>query len=210
MGPDDRVIEPETEFELPFGWAVRIFELGFFAILLAVSLAFVLLPGIELVAGGSPGIIRALLSMLLGSLGVGISLSGGRNALQLLRDPRPALTVTEDGILNRTYWNATTLARWDDIVDIRRTPRAFFISEIVLRDPEGFRSRQILPIRIMMRVTSLLGVGTLPVYLPQLAAPSDEVRRRLSDALTTRELSAVREQLRLEATVGSDEDSEVT
>ena len=89
------------------------------------------------------------------------------------------------------------------VVHIRKT-RVFFISEIVLRDPEEFRSRQILPIRIMMRITSLLGIGSLPVYLPQLAASGDEVMRRLSDALEAEEFAAIREHLHLEAKVGKD------
>ncbi|NNF13219.1 MAG: hypothetical protein HKN72_08350 [Gemmatimonadetes bacterium] len=203
MDPDDRAPEPETEFELPFGWAIRVYELGFFSVVFAISLAFLVLTGLEVITGGAPGLIRTVMTTLLGSIGAGVSLAGGRNALQLLQDERAALTVTEEGILNRTYWNSTTLAPWDEVVRIRKT-RMFFIAEIVLSDPEDFRSRQILPVRIMMRITSLFGIGSLPVYLPQLAASSDEVMRRLSDALDAKEFAAIHEHLRLEATVGKD------
>ena len=198
---DNTVIENETDCEFPFGRAVRIFDLGFFAVLLVVSVGF-LLSGLGVIFGGSPGLFRALLSTLLGFMGTGISLAGGRNAFELLRDPRPALKITPEGILNRTYWNSTTLARWDEIVHIRRT-RIFFISEIVLENPADFRRRQIWPVRLMMRVTSLLGVGTLPVYLPQIAVPGREVMARLSDALAAKELDAVREHRQIEEATSS-------
>lgn len=163
--------------------------------LLAVS--FVLLggAGVDLVTGGSPGV----LGLLLGSIGGLASVVGGLNAVQLLRDDRPALQVSHEGILNRTYWSATRLVPWDEIVDIRET-RYPWILEVVLTDPRAFRSRQILPIRIMMRATSLLGVGTLPVYLPQFVASGEEASRRLYEAIEARQLTSIREQRRLEAT----------
>ena len=202
MSSNDRVTESEIEFDLPFGSGFRIFEVGFFAVALAVSLTVLIAVGGNALLGGSFG-LRSLLAILGGAFGGLVSIAGGKNAVQLLRDPRPALKVLEEGIINRTYWNATTLVRWDEIVDIRRT-RFPWISEIVLTDPESFRSRQILPIRLMMRLTSLLGVGSLPVYLPQMAASREEVSRRLSEALEARELAAIREQRRLESATGKE------
>lgn len=206
MSTDERRSESEMDFELPFGGGFRLFEVGFYAVLFVVSLALVVLPGVDLLVGDSSGFLRALLAALLGSIGGLVSVAGGLNALQLLRDQRPALKVSEEGILNRTYWNATTLVPWDEVVDIRRT-RFSWISEIVLADAEAFRSRQVLPIRIMMRVTSLFGIGSLPVYLPQFAASRDEVSRRLSEALEARELAVIRDYRRLEATVQEEEDT---
>lgn len=203
MGPHEPGTESETEFELPFGWSVRIWEAGFFAVLFAVSVAFIVLAGVGLLSGESAGLVRVLLSTLLGSIGVLVSVAGGRNALQLLLDRRPALTISEEGILNRTYWSATTLVRWDEVIDIRRSP-IFFISEIVLRDPDAFRRRQTPWVRTMMRITSLLGVGSLPVYLPQVAAPNDEISRRLSAGLEASELAAMREHRQLEAAAGEE------
>ena len=191
----------DTEFELPFGGSFRVFELGFFAVLLTVSFVFLVLAGVDLVTGGSPGVLRPLLTALLGSVGGLLSVAGGLNVVQLLRDRRPALLVSPEGILNRTYWNATTLVPWDEVVDVRRT-RYSWILEVVLRDPEAFRSRQIFPIRVMMRITSGLGIGPLPVYLPQFAASRDEVSRRLFEVIEARELASIREQRRLEATSG--------
>ncbi len=187
----------DTEFELPFGGSFRVFELGFHAVLLAVSFVFLVLAGVDLVTGGSPGVLRPLL----GSVGGVLSVAGGLNVVQLLRDRRPALLVSREGILNRTYWNATTLVHWDEVVDVRET-RYSWILEVVLRDPEAFRSRQIFPIRVMMRITSRLRIGPLPVYLPQFATSRDEVSRRLFEVIEARELASIREQRRLEATSG--------
>ena len=194
-GPDDDL---GTDFELPFGGWFRYFELGFFAVAFAISIVLCVVSGAGVVAGGSEVVLRALLSALLGLGGAIVSTAGGLNALQLLRDRRPALQVTEEGILNRTYWNATTLVPWDEVVDVRRS-RFSWITEIVLTDPGAFRSRQILPIRIMMRVTSLFGIGSLPVYLPQVAASRQEVSRLLHHALDASQLAEIREQRRLEA-----------
>lgn len=151
----------------------------------------------DLLTGG----IRSVLLALLGSAGAIVSLGGARNALQLLRSHRPALQFSEEGILNRTYWSATTRAHWDEVFDVRKT-RFPWILELVLRDPKAFRERQILPIRIMMRLTSITGLGVLPLYLPQLGTPRDEAFRLISEALDARQFAAVREQRRLESGVG--------
>lgn len=203
MSSDDGVTESEMDFELPFGWSVRVFEVGFFAVVLAASLTVLVLSGVDLVTGSAAEVLRALFVTAAGLLGTVASVAGGLNALQLLRDRRPALKVSKEGILNRTYWSSTALVPWDEVVDIRRT-RASWISEIVLTDPEAFRSRQIFPIRLMMRITTLLGIGSLPVYLPQIAAPRGEVDRLLGDALDARQLAAIREHRRLEGAAGQD------
>lgn len=186
--------DPEWELALPWGNAVRIFEVGFFAVALSVSLVVLVSSGMDLLAGD----LDALLTALLSSAGAVLFVAGGRNALQLLRRRSPPLELSEEGILNRTYWNATTLARWDEIVDIRKT-RYSWIFEVALSDPDAFRKRQTLPIRLMMRMTSLLGIGVLPLYMPQLATPRDEAVRQLSEALDARQLAAIRDQRRLEA-----------
>ena len=196
MREDQQRDDSEWELEFPWGNAIRIFEVGFFAVALSVSLVVLASSGMDLLAGDFDSLLAALLS----SAGAVLFLAGGRNALQLLRSRQPPLQLSEEGILNRTYWNATTLARWDEVVDIRET-RYSWISEIVLSDPQAFRKRQILPIRVMMRVTSFLGVGVLPLYMPQLATPRDEAARQLSEALEARQLAAIREQRRLEAGV---------
>lgn len=190
--------DAEWELTLPWGSTFRIFEVGFFAVLLITSMVVLVTSGMDIWSGG----FRSLLMALLGSAGVILSLAGGRNALQLLRSRQPALQFSEDGLLNRTYWNATTLARWDEVIEVRET-RFPWILQVVLRDPNAFRKRQILPIRIMMRATSSSGLGVLPIYLPQLATARDEASRLISEALDARQLAAVREQRRLES--GDDE-----
>ena len=196
MSSDERATDVGIEFDLPFGGGFRIFEAGFFAVLFVFALTAIVLTGVGLLAGEVSGVFRPLLVAFLGSIGVLVSVAGGLNALQLLRDERPALQVSEAGILNRTYWSATRLVPWNEVIDVRPT-RFSWISEIVLADPEAFRSRQVLPIRIMMRVTSLFGIGSLPVYLPQFAASREEVSRRLTEVLEARELAAIREHRRL-------------
>lgn len=197
MRDDQPRDDSEWELALPWGNAVRIFEVGFFAVALSVSLVVLVFSGMDLLAGD----FDALLTTLLSSAGAVLFLAGGRNALQLLRRRVPPLELSEEGILNRTYWNATALARWDEVIDIRKT-RYFWIFEVALSDPNAFRKRQILPIRVMMRMTSLLGIGVLPLYMPQLATPRDEAARQLSEALEARQLAAIRDQRRLEAGVG--------
>ena len=117
----------------------------------------------------------------------------GRNVVRLLRDPRPALQISEEGILNRTYSSSAELVPWEDVLEIRKT-RFPTVLEMVLRDPEAFRRRQTLTTRIWMRFTSLFLPGPFLVYLPQLNASRAEVLHQLVAALDAVELAAVREQ----------------
>ena len=133
--------------------------------------------------GGSPGLLGALLPRLGGALGTLLSSFLGNNVVRLLHDPRPALRISEEGVLNRTYSWSAKLVPWEDILEIRKT-RLPGVLQIVLRDPEAFRRRQTLTTRIWMRIHArLFGPGQFLVYLPQLNASRAEVFDQLVAAL---------------------------
>jgi len=167
-----------------------VLELGLWGFLLVVSALIALIgwPG-----GGSPSLIWSLLPRLGGAMGTVLFFGLGRNVVRLLRDPRPALQISEEGILNRTYSSSAELVPWEDVLEIRKT-RFPTVLEMVLRDPEAFRRRQTLTTRIWMRFTSLFLPGPSLVYLPQLKASRAEVLHQLVAALDAVELAAVREQ----------------
>ena len=156
---------------------------------------FLLVPSVFLVLygwpdGGPPSLLNSFLPRLGGAIGTLLSFAFGQDVVRRLRDPRPALQISEEGVLNRTQWSSTKLVPWEDILEIRKT-RFPTLLEIVLRDPEVFRRRQTLTIRIYM---SLPGRGQFLVYLPSLNAPKAEVFHELVAALDAVELAAVRDQ----------------
>ena len=165
-------------------------ELVVWGLLLVVStlIALVGWPG-----GGSPSLLWSLLPRLGGAIGALLFFDHGRNVVRLLRDHRPALQISEEGVLNRTYSSSAELVPWEDILEIRET-RLPTVLEMVLRDPEAFRKRQTLTTRFWMRFTSLFGPGPVLVYLPQLKASKAEVIHQLAAALDAVELAAVRDQ----------------
>ncbi len=165
-------------------------ELGVWGTLLLLSalLALAGLPG-----GGPPGLLWSLIPRLGGAMGTLLFLGLGRNVVRLLRDPRPALHISEEGVLNRTYSSSAELVPWEDILEIRET-RLPTVLEIVLRDPEAVRRRQTLTTRNWMRLTSLFAAGPFLVYLPQLEASRGEVLHQLSATLDAVQLNGVRDQ----------------
>ena len=171
-------------------------EFGVMALMFLFS-AF--LVGIGLIERDS-GLLRDLLATVFGLIGMPLSAIACRNVLQLLRDSRPALRVTREGILNRTVWASTTVVPWEEVVDIRRTRRSWFL-DVVLRDPEAYRSRQAPLTRLLMRLRMLMGRSPFPLFLPQLDATKEEVTRRLFEAVEARELAAIREVKRIEGAV---------
>ena len=127
-------------------------------------------------------------------MGTLLSFFLGQDVLRLLRDPRPALEISEEGVLNRTYSWSAKLVPWEDILEIRRT-RFPGVLEIVLRDPEAFRRRQTLTTRIWMRIHArFFGPRQFLVYLPQLKASRSEVFHELVAALDAVELAGVRDE----------------
>ncbi len=144
--------------------------------------------------GGSPSLLGVLLPRLGGAMGTLLSFFLGQNVVRLLRDPRPALQISEEGVLNRTLSWSAKVVPWEDILEIRKT-RFPTLLEIVLRDPEAFRRRQTLTTRIWMRIHARFrGPGLFLVYLPQLNASKAEVFDQLVAALDAVELAAVRDQ----------------
>ncbi len=139
-----------------------------FWVVLFLACALLLLkgwPGSEF-----PDSLGSLIARLAGAFGAAWSVMLGRNVVRLLREDRPTLQISEEGVLNRTYSASAGFVPWEEILEIRRT-RLPTVLEIVLRDPQAFRKRQTLTTRILMRSTSLFGSGPLLVYLPRLRRP---------------------------------------
>jgi len=171
-------------------------EFGVMALLFLFS-AFVV--GTGLIERDS-GLIRDLMMTVFGLIGMPLSAVACHNVLQLVRDSRPALRVTDEGILNRTVWASATVVPWEEIVDIRKTRmKGKRFLEVVLRDPEAYRSRQSLVTRLLMRLRMMTGLIPFPLFLSQLDAASKDVTRQLIEAVEARELSAIRELKRIEA-----------
>ena len=161
-------------------------------VLLLVPSVFLVLYGWP--DGGPPSLLNSLLPRLGGAIGTLSSFFLGHNVVRLLRDHRPALQISEEGVLNRTYSWSAKLVPWEDILEIRKT-RLPGVLEMVLRDPEAFRRRQTLTTRIMMRIHArFFGPGLFLVYLPQLNASKAEVFHQLVAGLDAVELAAVRDQ----------------
>ncbi len=137
-------------------------ELGSWGFLLVVSVLIVLYGWPD---GGPPSLLNSLLPRLGGAIGTLSSFFLGHNVVRLLRDHRPALQISEEGVLNRTYSWSAKLVPWEDILEIRKTPFPGVL-EMVLRDPEAFRRRQTLTTRICMRIHArFFGPGLFLVYL---------------------------------------------
>ena len=168
-------------------------ELVFVGSLLVVSVLVALNGWPE---GGSPNFLGSLLPRLGAAIGgTWLSFFLGHNLVRRLRDPRPALQISEEGVLNRTYSWSAKLVPWEDILEIRKAPRLPVALEMVLRDPEAFRRRQTLSTRIWMRVHARFsGPGRFLVYLPSLNAPKAEVFHELVASLDAVELAAVRDR----------------
>jgi hypothetical protein len=169
-------------------------ELAVMALLFPLSV-FMVAMGVFGPAG--LGVYRSLLFTFFGLIGAPMSLAAVRNVLQFLKDPRPALRISEEGILNRTFLSSMTMVPWEEVVDIRKT-RHRWILEIVLRDPDWFRARQTPLVRFSMRSRERMGYGPFAVFLPQIDAPREEVTRRLLDVVEARQLAAVRDRRMLE------------
>ena len=161
-------------------------------VLLLVPSVFLVLYGWP--DGGPPSLLNSLLPRLGGAIGTLSSFFLGHSLVRLLRDHRPALQISEEGVLNRTYSWSAKLVPWEDILEIRKTPLPGVL-EMVLRDPEAFLRRQTLTTRICMRIHArFFGPGQFLVYLPQLSASRAEVFDQLVAALDAVELAAVRDQ----------------
>jgi len=169
-----------------------VLQFGALGLLFLFSLFMI---GIGLIERDS-GLLPDLLMTVFGFLGVSLSALGCINAIHFLRDPRLALRITEEGILNRTAWSSTTLVPWEEVVDIRPTRRRW-IWEIVLRDPEEYQARQTAEIRGIMRLRKLLGRKPLPLLLGRLDSPREAVVRQLLQTVEGRALAEVREGRRI-------------
>ncbi len=187
----DSVIEP---FEAPVyrAWSVAILVA---AVLLVVASVDILIGGWT--SGRLPGFLGFLPHQFWGVLGTVYFSTMGLYTLRLALSPKPALSFSQDGVLNRTYFSSGTLVPWEDILDIKKT-RFPGVRTIVLRDPAAFRRRQTLMGRFIMRVTTILGLGPLPIHLWQLNARRAEVESRLEDGLEASQLQAVQQQQLLE------------
>jgi hypothetical protein len=124
---------------------------------------------------------------------VGLSLSYCiRNVVRLLRDPQPALQISEAGILNRTYWSSATIVAWDDVLEIRQGKLPWLL-DIVLRNPDEFRGSRWPMISVpFMLWLAAWGLGPHPVFLGQLKSSKAEVYDKLSSALEAFELADAR------------------
>ena len=144
-------------------------------------------------SGRLPGFLGFLPHQFWGVLGTLYFSTMGLYTLRLALSPKPALSLSEDGVLNRTYLSSGTLVPWEDILEIKRT-RVPGVRTIVLRDPAAFRRRQTLMGRFIMRLTTILGLGPLPIHMWQLKARWVEVDSRLEDGLQASQLRSVQQQ----------------
>ena len=171
------------------------------------SLLF-LVPSVLLLTNGWPGGVppgldglpRQLVG-LLGTLGFGFAASW---SLRLLTTRRPCLSITDEGVVNRTLWFAPALIPWQDIVEIRRHGVPGY-RRIELRDPDAWAARQPRSVRVWSRYTQLLGLGRAPVCLWTLEAGWDEVDEVLESAAQHAELRGYRPALQAELPPASTE-----
>jgi hypothetical protein len=110
---------------------------------------------------------------------------------RLLLDRRPRFQLRRDGVINRTLWNGSALIPWTEIVDIRDTAWPG-VRQIVLRDPDGWVSKQPRSVRAWSGYSRLLGFGAVPVNLWVLDANWDRIDMRLQAASEHMELEAYR------------------
>ena len=185
------VIEPFEAYAYRAGFVVALVA----AVLLVVASVDVLIGGWP--SGGLPGFLGFLPHQFWGILGTLYFSTMGLNILRLALSPKPALSFSEDGVLNRTYLSSGTLVPWEDILEIKKT-RFPGVRTIVLRDPAAFRRRQTLMGRFIMRVTTIVGLGLLPIHMWQLKARRAEVESRLEDGLEASQLQVVQQQQLLE------------
>ena len=183
----DSVIEPFEAYTYRAAFVVWLVA----AVLFVVASVDVLIGGWT--SGRLPGFLGFLPHQFWGVLGILYFSTMGLNFLRLALSPKPALSFSEDGVLNRTYFSSGTLVPWEEILDIKKT-RFPGVRTIVLRDPAAFRRRQTLMGRFIMRMTTILGLGPLPIHLWQLNARRAEVESRLEDGLEASQLQAVQQQ----------------
>ena len=80
------------------------------------------------------GLFRSFQMTFVGIFSMPMSILGGLNVLQLLRDPRPALRVSEQGILNHTFWSSVTTVHWEEIVEIRGKRPSWILELAAIRE----------------------------------------------------------------------------
>ncbi len=165
------------------------------------SVVFVL-ASLGVLIGGWPrdpllGLLGFLPHQFWGALGVLYFSIMGLDSFRRVLNPTPALTISEDGVLNRTYLSSGTFVPWEDVLEIQKA-RFPGIRKIVLRDPAAFRRRQTRLGRMIMRLTALMGLGPLPVHLWQLNAPWVDAVSQLEGGLELFQLRSVQEQQLLE------------
>lgn len=163
---------------------------GLSSVRFIVSLAF-LIASVTLVLNGWPGMVppifEGLSHRLVGSLGTLWFSFTGYWSLRSMLDRAPRLSVSDEGILNRTLWFSPTWIAWEEIVDVR--PRAWpGLREIVLRDPAGWLERQPWSVRMWSRYTRLLGLGPVCLNLWSVVVDWDELDRVVEAASQAAEL----------------------
>ena len=167
---------------------------GLASVRVLTSLVF-LVPSILLLTNGWPGGVppglEGLPRQLVGLLGTLTFGFGAYWSLRLLLTRRPCLSVTDEGVVNRTLWFAPTLIPWEEIVDIRRHGFPGY-RRIDLRDPDAWAATQPLSVRIWSRYTQLLGFGRAPVCLWTLEAGWGTVDDVLEAAAQHAELGSYR------------------
>ena len=187
----DSVIEPFEAYAYRAGYVVAL-VVGVLLLVVSVAVLIGAWP-----SGTLPGFLGFLPHQFWGVLGILYVSTMGLNILRLTLSPKPALSFSEDGVLNRTYLSSGTLVPWEDILEVKKT-RFPGVRTIVLRDPAAFRRRQPLLGRFIMRLTTVLGLGPLPIHMWQLNARWVEVESRLEDGLQASQLRSVRQQQLLE------------
>ena len=168
-----------------------------------------LVPSVLLLTNGWQGGVlpglEGLPRQLVGLLGTVLFGFGAYWSLRLLLTRRPCLSITDEGIVNRTLWFAPALIPWEEIVDIR--PHGFpGYRRIDLRDPDAWAAKQPLSVRIWSRYTQLLGFGRVPVCLWTLEAGWRKVDDVLEAGAHHAELSSDRAALEVGLPPSSTED----
>lgn len=170
-------------------------EYGLTSVQVLASLVVMVLC-VSLLIGGwsgpaSPPVL-GLPPRLFGAIGTLYSMWAFSWSFRFLLDRRPRLSISADGILNRTYWHVATVIPWNEVVEVRKTGIPG-IREVVLRDPQRWLRGQPASVRAGSRVTRLLGMGRIPLNLWVLSDSRVHVDEQVQAALDHFELASYAE-----------------
>ena len=114
----------------------------------------------------------ALGRVLFGAAAI-FGVSATTRILMRLKDRRPVLSLSQDGILDRGALGRPVFIPWDQIVAIRPSPRGTSILEIEVLDPPALQLSWVR--RLRQRLISQTGVADVLIGVGGLDAPSELV-----------------------------------